>query len=131
MARHGRRLCLAILLGIAMLTTSACAVLLLGAGAGGAAGGTAYVLGELKVTKEMSLDEAWRRAQAAIKDLEFLLTSEVKDALSAKLTARTAGDKKVQIILNKHSNALTEIRIRVGVLGDDALSRLILEKIVS
>ncbi len=126
MAIQGGRWCLVMLLGAVMLMTSACALLLVGAGA---AGGTAYVMGELKTTKEMSLDVAWSRTQAAIQELEFFTTSEAKDALSAKLTARTAGDKKVQITLNKHSDTLTESRIRVGMIGDEALSRLILGKI--
>ncbi|MEP9411642.1 MAG: DUF3568 family protein [Candidatus Brocadia sp.] len=117
-----------ILLGIILLSNCGCvAALLVGGGAG--AGTVAYLKGELKSTEEASIGQVWHAAQKAMKDLEFAVTSEEKDALSAKLIARGAGDTKVEINLERVSENLTTVRIRVGVFGDESLSRLILERI--
>ena len=64
-----------------------------------------------------------------MKDLEYPVTSQAKDALSAELTARNASDKKIMVKLKKISDTTTEVRIRVGTFGDESLSRVVLEKI--
>jgi hypothetical protein len=117
-------------LGLAgtLLATAGCVGALV-AGAAAGAGGYAYVKGELKATESAPLDRMWNATLAAMKDLEFPVTSQRKDALEAELTARNASDKKVAIKLKKVSEAATEVHIRVGTLGDEALSRVIMEKI--
>ena len=106
-----------------------CAAVLIGAGAGAGAGTVAYVAGELKAQEEVSLNRAWNASVRAMEDLEFTITSKEKDAFNAKLTARGAGDKKIQVKLKKQVEKVTEIRIRIGVFGDESMSRQILEKI--
>ena len=54
-----------------------------------------------------------------------------KDAFNAELTARGSGDKKIQIKLQKKTEKVTEIKIRVGLFGDESMSRQILDKIKS
>ena len=49
----------------------------------------------------------------------------------AVLVARTALDKKVEVALTNSGNKLTDIKIRVGIFGDEQLSLSILEKIKS
>jgi len=97
--------------------------------AGAAVGTYAYVKGELKVNRDASLNRTWNASQAALKDLKFTTTTQKKDALSGWLVAKTASDKKVEINLKKVTDATTEIRIRVGTIGDEDLSKLILQKI--
>ncbi len=109
--------------------TGGCAALLIGGGAAVGAGTVAYVRGELKATDEVSLDTAWNAAEDAMKDLQFIVVDQHKDALQAKLKARTATDRRVVILLKKQGERLTDIRIRVGTFGDQSLSRLILDKI--
>ena len=109
-----------------------CAAVLVGGAVAAAGVGTyAYVNGELKGTEAVSLDRAWDASQAAMKDLEFSITRKTKDALQAELDARTAADKKIVINLKKVSDGATEIRIRVGTFGDEAVSQFILDKIKS
>lgn len=116
------------LLGIILISTSGCvAALLVGGGAG--AGTVAYLKGELKSTEEASIGQVWQAAQEAMKDLEFVVTSEEKDTLSAKLIAHGANDTKIEINLESVSAKLTNVRIRAGVFGDESLSRLALERI--
>lgn len=116
------------LLGIALFSNCGCvAALLVGGGAG--AGTVAYLKGELKSTEEASIGSVWQAAQKAMKDLEFVVTSEEKDNLSAKLIAHGSDDTKIEINLESASARLTTVRIRVGVFGNEALSRLTLERI--
>ena len=112
-----------------LLATSGCALFVVGAAAGAGAAGYAYVSGELKSTESASLERTRSAALAAMKDLQFVVTSQSKDALEAEVTARNSSDKKITIKLKKISEAATELRIRVGTFGDEPLSRVILEKI--
>jgi len=108
-----------------------CALLVVGAAAGAGAGGYAYVNGEVKTTESASLDKLWDATLAAMKDLEYPVINQSKDALQAQLTARTSSDKKITINLKKLSPGATELRIRVDTFGDEALSRKILNQIES
>jgi hypothetical protein len=98
------------------------------AGAAGA-GAVAYILGDLETTLEGGLDSVHRASGRAISQLEFVKISDRKDALSANLVARTAQDKKIDIVLTKTADNLTKVQIRVGVFGDEELSRALLDKI--
>jgi hypothetical protein len=116
------------LLGALGLATG-CAVVAVGAAAGAGAAGYAYVSGVLISTESASLDRTWNATLAAMKELEFPVTSQRKDALQASLVARNAYDKKISIRLKKVAEQSTEVRIRVGTFGDETASRAILEKI--
>ncbi len=117
-----------LLLVTALLSNCGCvAALLIGGGAG--AGTVAYLKGELTATVEAPIDRACQAAQKATKDLAFIITSKEHDALSAKLVAYGANDTKMEINLEKVSENLTRVKIRVGVFGDESLSRLTLERI--
>jgi len=109
------------------LFLSGCAALIIGGAAG--AGTYAYVSGELKTTKNTTLDRAWSASLGAMSDLQFKVTTQQKDALQGRLVARTAADKKVEVNLKKLSDNTIEVRIRVGTFGDEDLSNLILQKI--
>ncbi|UJS18033.1 MAG: DUF3568 domain-containing protein [Candidatus Jettenia sp.] len=122
-----KNLLLIILLGIIVSSSSGCVALLVGGGAG--AGTIAYLKGDLRSLEEASLERVWEAAQKAIQELEFVVTSKQKDIFSAKFTAHGAQDKKVTVDLKKISDNLTEIKIRVGIFGDESLSRLLLERV--
>ena len=124
--KHVRYLFVAGLLLSASLSIGCPAVLVGGAAGGGA---VAYIRGELKATEEVSLNRAWKAAQMAMSDLEFTITDKEKDAFDGRIHASGAGDKAIDVALKKISPARTEIRIRVGLFGDESLSRQILEGI--
>lgn len=117
------------ILGISLLLNTGCAAVLLGGAAAAGAGTILYVKGELQSTDDVSIDKAWRATILAVDDLGFVVTSKEKDAVSARLTALTADNKEVKITLNRKADKVTQIAIRVGTLGDESLSRLILDKI--
>ena len=64
-------------------------------------------------------------------ELQFGLVGDVTYATKQIITARTSTDKKVTVVLIKESDSLTQIRVRVGLLGDEVLSLRVLEKIKS
>lgn len=106
--------------------SSGCLALAVGAGA---AGTVAYVRGELKATVEAGLNETLAATNQAIREMEFAKISESKDSVYGTVVARTANDQKIEIKLTKVAAELTEVRIRVGLFGDEALSVAILDKI--
>jgi hypothetical protein len=112
-----------------MISSSGCAVVLLGAGGATGAGTVAYVAGELKSSENVSLDRAWNASQAAMGSMGFTMTSKEKDGLSGKLIARGAEDKKVTVKLKEQTDEVTQIGIRIGIFGDKTLSRQVLEEI--
>ena len=120
-----RQLFVAALLGFSLAGLSGCIV----AAAGAGAGAVAYVRGELEANLNIDYSRVVDSARTSIKELEFAKVSENKDALKAVLVARTAMDKKVEITIANSGKKLTNIKIRVGLFGDEQLSMSILDKI--
>jgi hypothetical protein len=125
------KLMIVLLMASVLAFGNGCLLLGLGAAAGAGAGGYAWVNGEITTTESASLNQTWNATLAAMKDLEFPVTDQAKDALEANLTARNASNTSISIKLKNLSNASTEIRIRVGTFGDKSLSCTILNKINS
>lgn len=123
------RTSLIILLSASTALSSGCLAVAAGAAAG--AGTYAYVTGELSTLEEVKLDRAWSATQAAVKDLQFTVKEQAKDALQARLVAQQADKTDIKITLEAQGDKVTKIRIRVGVFGDEATSRLIMDKIKS
>ncbi|MBP1684399.1 MAG: hypothetical protein H6Q33_542, partial [Deltaproteobacteria bacterium] len=99
---------------------------LIGGGAAAGAGAVAYSRGQLRSVQETRFERAWDAAQDAMRDLGFVVTHQEKDPDSAKLLARTKDNEEVEIHLKEETTTVTEIRIRVGWLGNEALSNVIL-----
>jgi hypothetical protein len=114
------------IVSLSLTLLTGCAALLVGAAAG--AGGAAYVQGELKLTEPVALDAAQRAAEQAMKDLKLAVIKRQQDGLSGVIEGRTAGDQKVTIKTKRLTVKSTEVRVRVGVLGDETMSRQILSR---
>lgn len=115
------------LLGCITLVASGCAALVVGAAAG--AGAVAYKAGELISTESTSIDKTWTATEKAFRELQLLGEAKEKDGLAARIEATGAGDKRIVVKLRNQGDKLTEVRIRVGIFGDEGYSRKILEKI--
>jgi hypothetical protein len=116
------------LLSLCAIVGSGClAAVAVGAAAG--AGAVAYKRGELISTEAASIDKTWTATEKAFKELQLLPEAKEKDALAARMEATGAGDKRIVVKLRNQGEKLTEVRIRVGLIGDEGLSRKILEKI--
>ncbi len=103
-----------------------CTVLVAGAAAAGTVG---YVRGDLEAVLEDDIDEVYNASIEGLEDLEIPVISKEKDALSAKVIARTVEDKKVTVKMDTTETGLTKLSIRIGVFGDETKSRMIYNKI--
>jgi hypothetical protein len=98
------------------------------AGAAGA-GAVAWVRGELDATLSNRFDAVEHATNRAIEQLQLAKVNETRSAIDAEFTARTGQDKRINIRINRTAENITRVRIRVGLVGDENLSRVILDKI--
>ena len=93
----------------------------------GAAAGAAYVWinGELKSTVSAALPRVEEATKAVFDDLEFTAVEAVSDKLKGKVTAMMADGTDVVVRLKAVDFESTQVRIRVGKLGDKAVSEQI------
>lgn len=99
--------------------------------AGAGAGTVAYLRGELEATVSGNLDQTNKAVNRAIEELKFVRISESKDALLALTVVRNAADQRIEVRQDGVGEKLTRVRIRVGVFGDEKLSRTLLDRIQS
>jgi len=113
----------------AITLSSGCFLAVVGAAGAAGAGTVAYVRGELDASLTDTVDAVDRAASQALQQLQFAKINEGKSAVDAAITARTGQDKKIEIKLDRTADHVTRVRIRVGLFGDESLSRLLLEQI--
>jgi hypothetical protein len=105
-----------------------CAAVVVGAAAA-AAGTYVYFEGKLTSHESVSLDRGWEATLAAVKDLGFTVEEQRKDAVQGYLVSEEADGTNVWIWLDAEGDKTTKFTIRAGVLGDESLSRTIMDKI--
>ncbi len=87
------------------------------------------VVGELEAIEQATLDQSWDASLTAMERLGFVVSQRDRSDVEARILAHTQGGREVRIRLSKDTTMLSRIRIRVGTFGDEALSRLILDRI--
>jgi hypothetical protein len=100
------------------------------AAVGAGAGTMAYIRGDLETVQAKQLDAVYKAAQKAAEQLELNITEKTKDAMTARIVARDAQDKKITIKLAATAENTTKLSIRVGWFGSETKSRLIYQKIL-
>jgi hypothetical protein len=114
----------------ALLVTSGCEVLLVSiGGAALGAGAVAYVRGELETTLASPLARVHAASQGALDDLQFAVSSSDRDAVYGEIRALTVDDRRIKLEMNARGKEVTELRIRVGMFGDEEVSRRILDRL--
>ncbi|NLY40964.1 MAG: DUF3568 family protein [Desulfovibrionales bacterium] len=107
-----------------LLCAMGCAAVVVG---GAAAVGTyTYVSGQLKSSYNANMDRTFEAALAGCNALGLPILDQEKKLSSASVKTKD-GDKDVWIILKAKSSAVTEVSIRVGLLGDEFASKRIHE----
>jgi len=89
-----------------------------------------YASGNLSATLGADVQKSYDASLVALANLQLVPTEKAKDALGAKIVAKTSADKKVTILLTRASDNLTQIVIEVGMVGDKTTSSTIYAKIV-
>ena len=99
------------------------------AAAAGAGAGVAYWKGELRATVEATPPQAIAAAETALNNMEISVLSSESDALEGEIKARTAQDRRVRIRVREETDATSEVRIRIGTMGDRKMSQRIYDRI--
>ena len=116
-----------LLLGFLLLAASCscgCAALFVGG-----AGGALYYKGALREDLNAPLDEVWEASVSTVEEMGLDITDKTKDGLAGAIVAMRADGKEVRIVLKALQGEITRVTMRIGVLGDQETSRLLLEMI--
>jgi hypothetical protein len=95
----------------------------------GAAGTVAYIRGDLETVESADIEAVYKAVLRAMDKLELAVIQKSKDAMSAKVTARDAQDKKITVKLTATAEGTTKVSIRIGTFGSETKSRLIYDQI--
>ena len=104
---------------------SACAAAVIGLGVG--AGYVIYKNGELKSIEGATMKEAWNAVTYAVETLGYIEINKEKGTEESRMLYRTEADEKIDIRIRYRDRDLTDIIIRVGFLGNEEISRNILD----
>ena len=118
----------AVVLLISLCVSGCAPVLILGAGAAGA-GAIVWHGGWVKQTLDTPHDRVLRPARSALGDLDVVLEDETSEADRGVLDGYDRESRRVMVKTKAAGEKTTEIRIRVGLWGDQARSLRILEQL--
>lgn len=111
--------------GLLLTAPTGCA----SSGAKPGVGTVTYHGGSLVSQESADMDTTWDACLGAVKRLEFEEETSAKDALEATLVARSATDRRITFKLRRVSEKVTEVRIRVGLFGDEHFAREVHESV--
>ena len=104
-------------MAVILLQTSGCVT------DGGAASGTAYALGDLKVHVKDSPQNLQTAIVKGGRDLGLVSVSGAGDATAGKYVFRNVRGDSIVVTYKRTTMTVCEMSIRVGRLGDEGLSR--------
>lgn len=119
------------LLFASVLLMPACAPPLMIANAGmslAEAGTSAFIEGELRAARKCTIEIAATAYEQALIRLGFTINRTMKEKDYVYISADQIRGEDIEVRLVQNTAMVTSIRIRVGVLGDQAISRLIMEE---
>ncbi len=93
------------------------------------AGTEAFVRGDLESAQIAPMESIYTAARQTLKDLEFPIVTERMGKNTAFIKAKELGGRPITVELERRSQQVTKTTIRVGVWGDQAISRLLLGEI--
>lgn len=92
-------------------------------------GSNAFSGSSLNATRPYPIDISWKSSLRALDSLKISITERSHDDRSAILKGITVKDNSVKLKLESLNPNTTRISIRVGVFGDEIMSREILRRI--
>ena len=118
---------LVLLLAISLLA-GGCVAIVAGVAAGAA--GVVYVRGQAKAAFPHDVETVFNAAVAALEqDLEIPIESKAYDVTDGRIDAERADGNKVRVRLELIGADVTQVRVRVGTIGDKTWSKIFLEKL--
>ncbi|TVP75427.1 MAG: DUF3568 family protein [Puniceicoccaceae bacterium] len=122
-----RSLLLALLLPFSALFLTGCIAVVAG---GVAAGGTAYVLGDLTTPVQATPEQLEQAIQKGGRDMGLQYIRGAGDETAGEYRFRNAEDRRITVKYSRKSPVFLEMSIRVGTFGDEAISRSLEEAIL-
>ena len=116
---------------LCLLMNAGCGAAIIAGGAAVGAGSAAYIYGQLTSEEKVSFDVAWNATQKAAENLGYTTTSKENGEFWGELIARDSKGQKLTVKLRSPDEMRTEIKIRVGLFGDEQSSGRILDEIRS
>lgn len=114
------------------LCIAGCAPMIFLGGAAAGISGYKYYKEVLTVVYEAPFDNTWDASIKALEDMGFTIENQTKELGSGKIsTKEDEKNKKVNLTLQYKSPQETEVKIRVGLLGDETASNVIKDRIAS
>ena len=110
------------------MSASGCVPLLIGAAAG--AGGEVWVKGSLEQNFDNTVDQLHRASLAGLRDIKCTVrTNQIRKHL-AKINFEFDDGQKGSINIKALTERSAQLKIRVGVLGDETKSHIVLNAIL-
>lgn len=89
----------------------------------------AFINGELKAARMVSIDLAADATVAAFAELQVPIYTMRKGDYDRYIRGHAEGGPEIKINLKAKSPLITKIEVRIGLMGDQAVSRLVLARI--
>ena len=126
---YKKRMAVALILLVCCFSLYGCPVLVVGGAA--VAGGTGtyyYVEGEMRTDYYFPVSAVWSAVEKTIADMKGRDVEPDKQTDGGKITA-VINDEKVQFRIKYKDKDLTTLGIRVGVVGNEAASKVLHDKV--
>lgn len=88
-----------------------------------------YVMGDLIATEEGTLPGAMEAARTVLESSGYRVTSFTRDEVKGAITGETSQGRSAQLQFEQMGLETVRIQLRIGVIGDRAESRKILDAI--
>ncbi len=118
---------LIMLMSILISFFTGCVPLVVGAAAG--AGAFAFVKGEMQQNFDKGFDRVHRAALSGVKKLGLSVVSDKTESHKATVKVKFKTGEDAVIDIASLTEKATQVRIRVGIFGDELKSQMILEAI--
>jgi hypothetical protein len=115
----------------AVAASAGCVLFVAGAGVAAGVGGAEYYRGELKQAYAVPMEKAWNASLAAADGLKMKIAEKSIDNMDQNrvIKGTTEEGKDFQIALEALAKDVTIVKVRVGLLGDEAYSKKIQEAV--
>ncbi|OGX30365.1 MAG: hypothetical protein A2705_04755 [Omnitrophica WOR_2 bacterium RIFCSPHIGHO2_01_FULL_52_10] len=111
-----------------LLTAQGCVPLLIGAAAG--AGGVAWAKGSLEQNFDKTVDQLHRASLAGLRDIKCAVRNDQIRKHLAKIDFEFDDGQKGSINIKALTERSAKLKIRIGVLGDETKSHIVLNAIL-
>lgn len=123
------QLLLVSLLFVNVIMVSGCLPLIVGAAAG--AGSVVYISGNLEKNFDAPVKEVHQAVLDAFKELSLIITNADLNRHSARIDAVYIDGKKIRVLIKALTEHASNIKIKVGVVGNETQSQTLLNSIES